>query len=87
MLGIGAPCQTENPGACTMKMIADGKEAVISHLESQLIDTPGYPGRYMLLEDDLGQLVICIAGCMFIGEGKAVLDGIRLTVRNGVAHQ
>ena len=67
-----------------MKMLADGKEAVLSYLESQIAGAPGFPGRYMLAEDDGGRLVICVAGCMFIAEGELVLDGMRLEVRNGI---
>ena len=67
-----------------MRMIADGKEAVLAHLEDQLLGLPGHPGRYMLAEDDCGRLVICVAGCMFIGEGEVRLAGNQLTIRQGV---
>ena len=67
-----------------MRVIAEGKEAVLTYLEDQLVGMPGHPGRYMLAEDDSGLLVICIAGCTFIGEGDAKLDGNKLTVRRGI---
>ena len=67
-----------------VQVLAEGKEAVLAYLEDQLIGLPGHPGRYQLAIDDLGQLVICVAGSTFIGEGKTVLAGMRITIRGGL---
>jgi hypothetical protein len=67
-----------------VRVLVEGKEAVLAYLENQLLDLTGHPGRYSLAVDDRGQLVICIAGNMFIGEGESIQAGMRLVVRGGV---
>ena len=66
-----------------VRILAEGKEAVLAYLEDQL-GGPGHPGRYSLTVDDRGQLVICVAGSTFIGEGETVQAGMRLTIRGGI---
>jgi hypothetical protein len=67
-----------------VRVLAEGKEAVLTYLEDQLVGLPGHPGRYSLAVDDRGQLVICVAGSTFIGEGETVQAGMRLTIRGGI---
>ena len=67
-----------------MRVLAEGKETVLAYLENQLVGLPGHPGRYSLAVDDRGQLVICVAGSTFIGEGETVQAGMRLVVRGGI---
>ena len=70
-----------------MRVLAEGKGAVLAYLEDQLLGLPGHPGRYSLSVDDRGQLILCVAGSTFIGEGEVVLAGMRLTVRGGVVKE
>jgi hypothetical protein len=70
-----------------MKIIAEGKEAVITHLEQEALKTAREPGNYLLGEDDDGNLVAIIAGRSFIGSGTYMWDGNRMTVMNGLVVQ
>jgi hypothetical protein len=68
-----------------VRELADGKEAVLAYLEDELCGLPGHAHpRYFLRVDDRGQLVVCIAGSVFIGEGETVQAGMRMTVRGGI---
>jgi hypothetical protein len=61
--------------------IAEGKEAVLQHLEAEALKrSGGKPGVYRLERDDAGNLVAFIAGHSFIGSGTISLGGNRLVV-------
>jgi hypothetical protein len=67
-----------------MKIIAEGKEAVLAHLEQAAQTRVGKPGQYMLAQDDSGNLVAFIAGHSFIGAGTVSIGGDRLVVIDGI---
>ncbi len=67
-----------------MKILAEGKDAVLAHLEQESVQIAGKPGNYALMQDDAGGLIAFIAGRSFIGTGSYTLDGNRFVVVNGL---
>jgi hypothetical protein len=67
-----------------MTTIAEGKEAVLAHLEREAQNTAGKPGVYQLLRDDSGNLIAFIAGRSFLGTGIYSLGGNRMIVVDGL---
>jgi hypothetical protein len=68
-----------------MNYIAQGKEAVLKHLEDEARQrSGGKEGQYLLAHDDYGNLVAFIAGHSFIGTGTIAFSGKNLTVSNGI---
>ncbi len=71
-------------GRCKVRIVAEGKEAVMQHLEATAKTRLGESGPYMLMEDDSGTLIAFLAGYSFIGTGSIALGGQQLVVKNGL---
>lgn len=67
-----------------MTIIAEGKDAVLVHLEQEAQNIAGKPGGYLLVRDDSGNLVAFIAGRSFVGTGSYAIDGNRMVVIDGL---
>ena len=68
-----------------MQIIAQGKDAVLNHLEEQSRKAAGgKPGEYVLAFDKDGQLYISVAGFTFLGTGFVNFEGKRMVIVNGV---
>ncbi|VTU00986.1 unnamed protein product [Gemmataceae bacterium] len=67
-----------------MKVIAEGKEAVLAYLEGRAVSITGETGVYRLAEDDNGTLIANIAGHSFIGSGQIKMGGQTLSVVGGL---
>jgi hypothetical protein len=67
-----------------MTTIAEGKEAVLAHLEQEAQNIAGEPGVYRLVRDDSGNLVAFIAGRSLLGTGTYSIGGNRMVVIDGL---
>lgn len=70
-----------------MKILADGKQEVLTFLEKQTASRlgDGNEGRYTLLEDNTGKLVVFLAGHPFVGTGAIELGDTKMKIVDGLA--
>lgn len=67
-----------------MKIVARGKEDVLSYFENQSKAKCGQVGEYLLAQNDEGQTFLFLAGHGFSGDFTGSL-GLPIIVRGGVA--
>lgn len=69
-----------------MKVLANGKNEVLTFLEKQTASRLGkVQGEYMLVEDNNGKLVVFLAGHPFVGDGTIELGDTKIEVADGLA--
>jgi flagellar biosynthesis/type III secretory pathway chaperone len=67
-----------------MKIITDGKDAVLHQLEDEARQRAKAEGKYLVANDDQSNLVAFIAGHAFVGAGSISLGCRKLEVSNGI---
>ena len=67
-----------------MKVLIEGKDAVLAFLENETLRlTNETPGVYLLQRDDSNNLILSIAGFTFIGSGTISVNGNLLQLVDG----